>query len=85
MRQTNPDNRNRILLRDYHNYSFCRTSKILYRSNFGNNIPVKKDDDGRFKVKRDGKAHMFTEDELMRLTAYAGRSGIVNREKKGEV
>jgi hypothetical protein len=81
MKQTNPDHRNRILLRDYHNYSFCRTTKRLFRSNFGGNIPIKKDDSGRFRIKKNAKPYLFTEDELMKLTDYAGRCGLVSKGK----
>jgi len=71
MKATHPDHRSRVILQKYPNFSFCRSSKKLFRGNFGSNVEIKKDDSGRFKVKKGGKPYYFCESELDRMTNYA--------------
>jgi hypothetical protein len=79
MKKTNPEHRNRIILREHPNYSFCRTSKKVYRSNFGSNVEIRKDSSGRFKLKKNSKPHLYSVDELIKLTDYAGRNCLLGR------
>lgn len=72
MKPTHPDNRNRVILQKYPNFSFDRSSKKLFRGNFGSNVEIKKDVSGRLKVKKNGMTFMFSESELMKMTDYAG-------------
>lgn len=71
MKQSKQNTTTRILLRDYHNYSFCRTTKQLYRNGFGSNVLIRKNDEGKFKIKKNSVPLDFTEFELMKLTEYA--------------
>jgi len=64
---------NPIMLLKYHNFSFCRQSGRVFRSNFGSNVEIKKDASGRFKIKKNGEAYYFCHSELMRDTQYAAK------------